>query len=41
MDWSAVAQRVWALAEPLVVAAGLELVDVQYRPRAGAPCCAC
>jgi len=35
MDWSAVAQRVWALAEPLVVAAGLELVDVQYRPEGG------
>jgi ribosome maturation factor RimP len=35
MDWSAVAQRVWQLAEPLVVAAGLELVDVQYRPEGG------
>jgi ribosome maturation factor RimP len=35
MDWSAVTQRVWGLAEPLVTAAGLELVDVQYRPEGG------
>jgi ribosome maturation factor RimP len=35
MDWSAVAQRVWGLAEPVVVTAGLELVDVQYRPEGG------
>jgi ribosome maturation factor RimP len=35
MDSSAVTQRVWELAEPVVLAAGLELVDVQYRPEAG------
>ena len=35
MDWSAVAQRVWELAEPVVVTMGLELVDVQYRPEGG------
>ncbi len=35
MDWTAVAQRVWALAEPVVVTAGLELVDVQCRPEGG------
>ena len=35
MEWSTVAQRVWALAEPGVVTAGLELVDVQYRPEGG------
>lgn len=35
MDWSAVAQRVWGLAEPMVVSAGLELVDVQYKPEGG------
>jgi ribosome maturation factor RimP len=35
MDWSAVTQRVWGLAEPLVAAAGLELVDVQCRPEGG------
>ena len=35
MEWSTVAQRVWALAEPVVVTAGLELVDVQYRPESG------
>ena len=35
MDRSAVTQRVWDLAEPLALAAGLELVDVQYRPEAG------
>jgi ribosome maturation factor RimP len=35
MDWSAVTQRVWALAEPVVVAAGLELVDVRFRPESG------
>jgi ribosome maturation factor RimP len=35
MDPSAVTQRVWELAEPVVLASGLELVDVQYRPEAG------
>ncbi len=35
MDRSAVTQRVWELAEPLALAAGLELVDVQFRPEAG------
>jgi ribosome maturation factor RimP len=35
MDRSAVTQRVWELAEPLALAAGLELVDVQYRPEGG------
>lgn len=35
MDWSAVAQRVWGLAEPVVTTAGLELVHVQYRPEGG------
>jgi ribosome maturation factor RimP len=35
MDWAAVTQRVWELAEPLARAAGLELVDVQYRPEGG------
>jgi len=35
MDPSAVTQRVWELAEPVVLAAGLELVDVQYRPEGG------
>jgi len=35
MDRSAVTQRIWELAEPVVLAAGLELVDVQYRPEAG------
>jgi ribosome maturation factor RimP len=35
MDWSAVARRVWELAEPVVTTAGLELVDVQYRPEGG------
>lgn len=35
MDWTAVAQRVWALAEPVAVTAGLELVDVQCRPEGG------
>ena len=35
MDSSAVTQRVWELAEPLALAAGLELVDVQYRPEGG------
>jgi ribosome maturation factor RimP len=35
MDRAAVAQRVWGLAEPVVVTAGLELVDVQYRPEGG------
>ncbi len=35
MDRSAVTQQVWALAEPVVTTAGLELVDVQYRPEGG------
>ena len=35
MDRSAVTQRVFELAEPVVLAAGLELVDVQYRPESG------
>jgi ribosome maturation factor RimP len=35
MDRAAVTQRVWELSEPLVRAAGLELVDVQYRPEGG------
>lgn len=35
MDRSAVTRRVWELAEPLALAAGLELVDVQYRPEGG------
>jgi ribosome maturation factor RimP len=35
MDRSTVTQRVWELAEPLALAAGLELVDVQFRPEAG------
>jgi len=35
MDSSAVTQRIWELAEPVVLAAGLELVDVQYRPEGG------
>jgi ribosome maturation factor RimP len=35
MDRSAVTQRVWELAEPLALATGLELVDVQYRPEGG------
>jgi ribosome maturation factor RimP len=35
MDWTAVAQGVWGLAEPVVVTAGLELVDVQCRPEGG------
>jgi ribosome maturation factor RimP len=35
MDRSAVTQRVWELAEPLALAAGLELVDVQLRPEGG------
>ena len=35
MDRSAVTQRVWEVAEPLALAAGLELVDVQYRPEGG------
>jgi ribosome maturation factor RimP len=35
MDRSTVTQRVWGLAEPLVLAAGLEVVDVQYRPEGG------
>jgi ribosome maturation factor RimP len=35
MDRVAVTQRVWELAEPLARGAGLELVDVQYRPEGG------
>jgi len=35
MDITTVVQRVWELAEPAVTAAGLELVDVQYRPESG------
>src|SRR6059036_797175 len=35
MDPSAVTRRVWELAEPLALGAGLELVDVQYRPEGG------
>ena len=35
MDRSAVTQRVWELAEPIALSAGLELVDVQYRPEGG------
>ncbi len=35
MDRSTVAQRVWELAEPLVLGSGLELVDIQYRPESG------
>jgi ribosome maturation factor RimP len=35
MDRSAVTQRVWELAEPLALTAGLELVDVQFRPEGG------
>ena len=35
MDWTAVTQRIWGLAEPVVVTAGLELVDVQCRPEGG------
>src|SRR5437867_6872788 len=35
MDPSAVTRRVWELAEPLVLGAGLELIDVEYRPEGG------
>ncbi|HJQ75205.1 MAG TPA: ribosome maturation factor RimP [Gaiellaceae bacterium] len=35
MDRSAVTQRVWELAEPVALATGLELVDVQFRPESG------
>ena len=35
MDRSAVTQRVWELAEPLALTAGLELVDVHYRSEGG------
>ena len=35
MDRSAVTQRVWELAEPLVLAQGLEVIDVQFRPEGG------
>jgi len=35
MDRATVTRRVWELSEPVASAAGLELVDVQYRPEAG------
>ncbi|HLK10152.1 MAG TPA: ribosome maturation factor RimP [Candidatus Binatia bacterium] len=35
MDRAVVTRRVWELAEPLALAQGLELVDVQYRPEGG------
>jgi ribosome maturation factor RimP len=35
MDRAAVTRRVWELSEPVASAAGLELVDVQYRPEGG------
>ena len=35
MDRAAITQRVWGLADPVVITAGLELVDVQYRPEGG------
>jgi ribosome maturation factor RimP len=35
LDRPAVTRRVWELAEPVALAAGLELVDVQYRPENG------
>lgn len=35
MDRATVTQRVWELTEPLALAAGLELIDVQYRPEGG------
>lgn len=35
MDRVAVTQRIWELAEPVALVAGLELVDVQYRPEGG------
>jgi ribosome maturation factor RimP len=35
MDRAAVTQRVWELSGPVARAAGLELVDVQYRPEGG------
>jgi ribosome maturation factor RimP len=35
MESSTVTQRVWEVAEPLALALGLEVVDVQYRPEAG------
>jgi ribosome maturation factor RimP len=35
LDRPAVTLRVWELAEPVALAAGLELVDVQYRPENG------
>ena len=35
MDRSAVTQRIWELAEPVMLATGLELVDVQYRAESG------
>ena len=35
MDRATVTRRVWELSEPVASAAGLELIDVQYRPEAG------
>jgi len=35
MDRAAVTRRVWELSEPVASAAGLELIDVQYRPETG------
>jgi ribosome maturation factor RimP len=35
MDPAVVTRRVWELAEPIALAQGLELVDVQYRPERG------
>jgi len=35
MDRATVTRRVWELSEPVASAAGLELVDVQYRPEGG------
>ena len=35
MDRATVTRRVWELSEPVASAAGLELIDVQYRPEGG------
>src|SRR5262245_29621420 len=35
MDRATVTRRVWELSEPVASAAGLELIDVQYRPETG------
>ena len=35
MDRSAVTRCVWELTEPLVLASGLEIIDIQYRPESG------